>query len=154
VVLLARRYGFLTEQQVKVLKLRSSGFSLRQVAEVLNTSHQNVATIEKRAYENIEKARETLLVYKIISSPVKIVVKENTRLIDVPRIVIDEADRVNIRVRGDFTLIYKLMRFKTPECIEGQRVVKPVLILIDNNGFIDIYDYSKIRDLVEDLEKI
>lgn len=153
-VLLAKRYGFLAEQQVKVLKLRSSGFSLRQVAEALNTSYQNVATIEKRAYENIERARETLLAHKIVSSPVKIVVKENTRLIDVPRIVIDGADRVNIRVRGDFTLIYKLMRFKTPECIEGQRVVKLVLILTDNNGFIDIYDYSKIRDLDEDLEKI
>ncbi|WFO74697.1 Tfx family DNA-binding protein [Desulfurococcaceae archaeon MEX13E-LK6-19] len=148
------KYGFLTEQQVKVLKLRSKGLSLRQIAEIMGTSHQNIAVAEKRALEKIRQAEKTILVYKLITSPIKIVIEENTRLIDIPRIIIDEADKKNIRVKGDFTLIYKILRYKTPDCIQGQKTVKPILVLVEQDGTINAYNYSDIEDLVKEIEEI
>lgn len=147
------KYGFLTEQQVRVLKLRSKGLSLRQIAEIMGTSHQNIAVTEKRAYEKVRQAEKTLLVYKLITSPIKVVIEENTRLIDIPRLIIDEADKKKIRVRGDFTLIYKILRYKTSDCIKGQKTIKPILILIEEDGTVNAYNYDKIKDIVAEVEK-
>jgi len=145
------RVGFLTQRQVEVLKYWSRGLSTRQIARILGTSHQDVASSLKRALQNIERAKTTLLAYKVISSALRVVIKEGTRLIDVPVIVVSEADRVGVRVRGDFTLIFKLIRYKARACVSGRVVSKPVLVLVDRDGNIDIYPYDEVADLLEQL---
>lgn len=151
---MSRKYGFFTEQQVRVLKLRSRGLSLRQIAKIAGTSHQNIAIAEKRAIEKVRLAEKTILLYKLIYSPIRIVIEENTRLIEIPRIIIDEADKRNIHVRGDFTLIYKTLRYKTPDHVQGQKTVKPILVLIGKDGTIDAYSYNEVKNLIEEVEKI
>lgn len=146
-----RRHGLLTEQQIKVLKLRAKGLSLRDVASILGVSHQNVALIEKRALRNVKVAEQTLLVYKLITSPVKLVIKEGTRLVEIPKIVIEASDSAGVRVRGDFTLLFKLLRFRARECVRGVRLEKPVLVIVNPQGYVDVYPYHEVKHVYESL---
>jgi len=151
---MSKRFGLLTEYQVRILKLRSKGLSLRKVASILNTSHQNIALTEKRALENVKIAEQTILAYKLITSPIKLVLSEGMKLIDIPRLIIEEADKVGIKVRADFTLIFKLLRFKAGVCIRVNRIERPILIIVDKNGYVDVYPYHEVQGVFNDIEKI
>ncbi len=119
----------------------------------MGTTRQNIQVAEKRARNNIRLAEETLLLYTLISAPLKITVDEGTHLVDIPRIVIEKADEVGVKVKADFTLIYKLLHFKAQECISGPRLVKPILIVVTSRGDVEIMPYDKVKgylSLVED----
>ncbi len=67
--------------------------------------------------------------------------------------MIEKADEAGVKVRADFTLIYKLLHFKAQECIRGSRLVKPVLIMVTSTGDVEIMPYDRVKDylkLVED----
>ncbi len=150
-----RRFGFLTELQVRVVKLRAKGLSLREVAAVLGTSHQNVSVAERRARENVRAAEETILAYRVATAAVKVVVPDGTHLADVPRIVMEECDRAGVRLRADFTLIFKQLRFSRPRCVEGNRLALPVIVLVDREGYLSIYPYDdRVRAIVEGVESL
>ena len=144
-----RKIGLLTDLQVKVLKLRSQGLSLRQISKKLGTSPQNILVAEKRALNNIKISEETVLVYKLITSPLKIKIAENTHLVDIPRIILSRADDAGVKVKADFTLIYKLIHFKVGKCIEGTRTVKPLLIIISKDGDIEVLPYEIVKQYNE-----
>lgn len=44
-----RKYGLLTEEQYEILKLRIQGVTQKKIAEILKTSRENVAIVERRA---------------------------------------------------------------------------------------------------------
>jgi len=140
------RYGLFTKLQLQVLKLRSRGLSLREVAEKIGTTRQNIQVAEKRARNNVRVAEETILIYTLITAPLKVKIEAGTHLVDIPKIVIEKADEAGVKVRADFTLIYKLLHFKTQECIQGPRLVKPVLILVTSRGDVEIFPYDKIKE--------
>ncbi|MET1160051.1 MAG: Tfx family DNA-binding protein [Thermoprotei archaeon] len=148
------KYGFLTLSQVRVLKYRILGYSLRETASKLGVSHQTVAVIEKRALENIRRAETTLLVYNLLSSKVKLIIRPGTKLVEIPSILVREADKKNVKIRGDFTLIYKLLRYRAGNCISNGRVVKPVLVLVTREGLVEIYPFKEIRSIYEEIERI
>ncbi len=148
-----RIYGLFTELQVKVLIYRSKGLSLREVAKLLGTSHQNISIAEKRALENLSLAKRTILVYNIISSPVRVIISKGTHLVDIPKIIVSECDKNNIKLKADFTLLYKLLRFYAPNCIVGTKVVEPIIVLVDKNGYVNIYPYNEIKDIFEAIIK-
>ncbi len=145
-----RRFGFLTELQVRVLKLRSRGMSLREVAAVLGTSHQNVSVAERRARENVRAAEDTILAYRAATAAVRVVVPEGTHLAEVPRIVMEECDKAGVKLRADFTLIFKLLHFSRPPCVEGRRLSRPVIVLVDREGYLSIHP---LDDRVEEIVK-
>ena len=133
-----RKYGLLTELQYKVLKLRLQGLTQNEIAKILGTSRENVSVLEKRAWENIELARVTLNIYKELIAKAKLTILPNTHLVDVPRMVINEADKVKVKLRANFTRIYDELRFKAKNCIKGTRIVKPITILILDDGDIEV----------------
>jgi len=133
-----RKYGLLTELQYKVLKLRLQGLTQSEIAKILGTSRENVSVLERRAWENIELAKITLNVYKELTAKAKLTIPPNTHLVDIPRMVVNEADRVNIKLRANFTRIYDELRFKAKGCIKGTRVIKPITILIFSDGDIEV----------------
>ncbi len=149
---LQERYGLFTKLQLQVLKLRSKGLSLREVAEKIGTTRQNIQVAEKRARNNIRLAEETLLIYKLITSPLKIRIDAGTHLVDIPRIVIGKADESGVKVRADFTLIYKLLHFKAQECIQGPRLIKPVLIIVTTRGDVEIIPYDRVEKYLNVIE--
>jgi Tfx family DNA-binding protein len=150
-----KRLGFLTELQIKVVKLRARGMSLREVASVLGTSHQNVSVAERRARENVRAAEDTILAYRVATAAVKIIVPEGTHLADVPRFVMEECDKAGVRLKADFTLIFKMLRFSKSACIEGHKLSRPILILVDKEGYLSIYPMNeRVKYVMETVDSL
>jgi transcriptional regulator len=94
--------------------------------------------VERRAKRNLEKAEETLAAYKKLRTVTSVIIPPETHLVDVPRMLIDAADAAGIRIRGDFSLVYKDLRQNAAASISGTRVVKPVRVDILRDGEIYI----------------
>jgi Tfx family DNA-binding protein len=129
-----RKIGLLTERQLEVLKLRAQGLTQEEVAKRLNTTRENVSILEKRAYQNIKLARETLTALKSFGIAVSVIIKPGTHLVDVPRIVLNKADEANIKVKANFTRIYDEIRFKASDKVKRTRVIRPITVKILPNG--------------------
>jgi hypothetical protein len=93
--------SFLTKRQIMVLKLRQAGLTQEDIARRMKTTRANISLIEKRARENIERSRETLKEWSSIISPVRIIVKRGTDVMEIPDIVFAESDKSNIHVKTD-----------------------------------------------------
>ncbi|MGC9011936.1 Tfx family DNA-binding protein [Thermogladius sp.] len=130
------KYGLLTEKQYEVLKLRAQGLTQAEVASRLGMSRSAVAIAEKRALRKIELAAETLRVYREIMAVKVITLDEGVRLVDVPRTVIDEADKAGVKVKANFDYIFGLLRFKAGAGYP--RLKKKVKIYLMRDGSIDV----------------
>ncbi len=141
-----RKYGLFTEIQLTALYYKSHGYSLREIAEIHGSSHQNISIAYKRALKNKEIAEKTLFYYNLITSCIQLIIPAGTKLVDIPKLVFDKCDTKGIKLRADVTLIFKTIRFKHRECLEGNMLKKPLLVLIDHKGELNIYSYDKIKD--------
>ncbi|GAB6134506.1 Tfx family DNA-binding protein [Thermococcus prieurii] len=90
--------SFLTEQQIKILRLRARGLKQSEIAELLGTSRANVSILERRALEKIEKARNTLLIWEQINSKVSVDVRRGEDIFNVPERLFEKADKLGIKV--------------------------------------------------------
>jgi len=140
-----KRHGLLTKAQVEVLKLRLMGLTQEEIASKFGTSRQNIAIIGKRGRRNLKLAEETIRVYEKITTAASVRVKPDTHMVDIPRLVIDAADKAKVKLRADFTRIYNEIRFKAPGCVKGPKVVKPITVLILKDGDIEITPTQKQR---------
>ena len=134
-----RKYGLFTEKQYLVLKLRLSGKTQEEVAKLLNTSRENISIIERRAKENLRLAQRTLKAYKELLSAGEITVSEGTRLVDIPSLVVREADKLGVKLKANFTRLYDEIRYKARNCISGTKLAKPVKIVIFKDGTFEVY---------------
>lgn len=126
--------GLLTRRQVQVLSMRRKGLTQAEVAKRLKTSRENVTMLEKRAWLNIDKARATLTLLRTYGLSVKVTIKRGTHLVDIPRIMINQADKADMKLRANFTRIYEDIRFKARRSIEGARIIEPFTIWIMPDG--------------------
>ena len=133
-----RRTGLLTEEQLIVLGLRLEGLKQEEIARRLGTSRQNVSLIERRARGNISKAELTLKAYRRLETAATVELKPGTHLVDVPRMLVDAADKVGVKIRVDFALVYKELRYEAGSSIQRTRVIKPILLHILRDGKIDV----------------
>lgn len=117
-----------------MLKLRAQGLTQEEVAKKLNTTRENVCILEKRAYQNIKLARETLAALKHFGVAVAVVIKPGTHLVDVPRIILNKADEANIKVKANFTRIYDEIRFKAGDKVKRSKVIRQITVKILPNG--------------------
>jgi Tfx family DNA-binding protein len=134
-----RKYGFLSELQFKVLRLRvERGLSQAEVAKTLGTTRENVTIIENRAKRNVRLAEETIQAYKALLCAAKVNIKAGTHLVDVPGIVVKAGDEIGVKLKVNFTRIYDEVRFKAGDRVSGSRVVKPFTIAIFRDGNIEV----------------
>jgi Tfx family DNA-binding protein len=132
-----RADGLLTRRQIEVLRLRSQGHTQKQVAQKIGTTRENVVMIEARAKVNIQRARKTLESLKHSGLAVSVEIPRGTHLVDVPRMILNRANRAKIRLQANFTRIYEDIRFKAKDRVSGTRVAKPILVTLFPDG-----DYS------------
>jgi len=128
--------SFLTNTQIKVLKLRKKGLTQEEIAKMMDTSRANISMIEKRAKENVEKAKNTLKIYNDIIAPVKIIIKEGTDVFDIPKMVFKISDENDIHVKYSSLEILDLINKNAKECIDKRIVKKPFVINILESGEI------------------
>ncbi len=132
-----RVLGLLTERQIEVLKLRAQGYTQKRVAEQIGTTRENVVLIESRAKLNIERARATLGSLKHQGLAVAVEIPKGTHLVDIPRLVLNRANRAKIKLGGNFTRIYEDIRFKARHHVSGARVSRQIVVTVFPDG-----DYS------------
>jgi Tfx family DNA-binding protein len=127
---------FLTKRQIEVLKLRMKGLTQEQVADILKTSRENVANLENRAYVNITRARITLKILEELNPEKEVVVLAGTPITDVPRIVLDRADMLGIKIAFGAETIYRLVKKKAVK--RGDHLTAPLRVKILPSGKIKI----------------
>jgi len=117
-----------------VLRLRALGYTQKRVAEQIATTRENVVLIEARAKLNIQRARKTLESLKHSGLSVSVEIPKGTHLVDVPRLVLNRANRAKIKLGANFTRIYEDMRFKARHSVSGTRVKKPIVVTVFPDG--------------------
>jgi len=138
---------FLTEQQIRILRLRAKGLKQSEIAEILGTSRANVSILEKRALEKIEKAKNTLLLWEQINSKVAIDIKKGEDIFGVPDRLFRKADEVGIKVPYTTAEVIAFLVDNAP--IED-RIAKNDFVL-----FLDTQDNLRVSEhLLEELDEI
>jgi hypothetical protein len=130
------RDSFLTSKQLEVLKLRTHGHTQEEIAKIMGTSRVNVSITERRARENIEKARQTLRTFEKLD-PIVLEVPEGTDIFEVPSLVYREADKHGIKVLYNTTSLIGILRRKKENKIMGNRVTKRFKVLILRGGRVE-----------------
>lgn len=126
--------SFLTETQIRVLELRKKGLTQDKIADQLNTSRANISMIEKRARENVEKAKETLKIYNNIIAPLKLIIPEGTDVLDIPKQILEVSDVNDIIIPYAQLEMLELIHKSVPECLQNRVVKKSFTINILENG--------------------
>ncbi len=130
-----RDTGFLTDKQLKILELRAQGYKQREIAELLGTSRENVAILEKRARENVEKARRTILAFEKLS-PVRVALEEGEDLFQAPEKILRMADRHGIKVVHNKTSLIGMLRRHGGGRIQGNRIISRIEVSLLRSGRI------------------
>ena len=137
--------SFLTEQQIKILRLRARGMKQSEIAEMLGTSRANISILERRALEKIEKARNTLLLWEQINSRISLDVKAGEDIFTVPERLFRKADELGIKVPYSTAEIVAFLVEHAP--------VEDRLAKRDFTLFLDAKDRLRISEcLLEEFE--
>ncbi len=139
--------SFLTEHQIKILRLRAKGLKQSEIAEMLGTSRANVSILERRALEKIEKARNTLLLWEQINSKISLDVKAGEDIFTVPERLFRKADGLGIKVPYSTAEIIAFLVEHAP--------VEDRLAKRDFTLFLDARDRLRISEcLLEDFDEV
>ena len=138
--------SFLTNTQIKVLKLRKKGLTQEEIAKLMNTSRANICMIERRARENIEKAKDTLKIYKDIISPIKLVVDKDTDVFQIPKLIYETSNKHNIHINYNSLELIDMIHNNMKNHIEKRIVKKPFVINILEDGNISFMDYGLLEN--------
>lgn len=127
---------FLTSKQLKVLELRGKGYTQEEIAKMIGTSRVNVSITEKRAKDNIEKARNTLDAFERLD-PIVLEVQAGIDVFQVPLLIFKEADKHGIKILYNTTSLIGILRRKAGEKIRGNKVVEGFRVLILRRGKVE-----------------
>jgi Tfx family DNA-binding protein len=129
----------LTERQVEVLRLREEGHTQREIAEKLGTTTSNISTVEKAARINIEKARRTLDLVRVIRAPARLRVERGTPIEEIVDAIYTKGDACGIKVDFPHPELYShLYTQLTDEFVDGQ-LVTAVEIGITREGSVQTH---------------
>lgn len=129
---------FLTEAQLRVLKLRMKGLTQTEIARRLNTSRANVSILESRGKENIARAERTLKLSEKLKAPVVIVVKQGDDILQVPKKVFQAADVAKIKVKLGTADIIARIKDEAEDKIHGRSATKSFNVALLAEGDIVI----------------
>ena len=139
--------SFLTDQQIRILRLRAKGLKQSEIAELLGTSRANISILERRAVEKIEKARNTLLIWEQINSKISVDVKAGEDIFAVPERLFRKADELGVKVPYSTA---EIIAFLVEHAPISDRIAKRDFTL-----FLDINDRLRISEcILEDFDEV
>lgn len=130
------RDSLLTDRQAAVLRLRKKGLSQQEVAEILGTTRSNVSILEKRAQQNVFRARATLRDWTMIQAPVSVEVPAGTDIFEVPALIFSEADRSGIKLGIGSVDIIVQIKGKVPEALNKRVIVCNLVVAVTEEGLL------------------
>ncbi len=131
------KQGLLTDRQKEVLRYRKNGLTQQQIADIIQTSKANVCTIEKAAFENVQKAKETLEFLYTLDATHLCTINTGEDLLDAAKKIYGEAEAINIKVKYDTITLVNRLRESNPERFKARFVREDVEVYINSEG--DLY---------------
>ena len=128
------RYGFLTERQMQILRLRKDGMKQGEIASRLGTTRQNIAILESRAVKKIEEAAMTLQMLEVQGTVCVTGIPAGIHILDAARAIIDEADRNGIRLKGNMVDLVSWLKSNMEGNIISGRIHTGVRVMILSDG--------------------
>jgi len=128
------KYGFLTEEQLLVLKERSQGLTQMETAKHLGTTRANVSMLEMRARKNLEKAAETLKAYESSLGDHKFKIEEQTSLRQIPTLLFKEGDKFGIHLHTNVVDIVEMLKTMQPPGVKGRLISRSITVTIGRDG--------------------
>jgi len=125
---------FLTDRQIEVLRMRKQGLTQEEIAKHLKTSRPNVTLLERRAFENMGRAEATLEVVNQLEIPSTVTIMQGTIVTDIPRLILDRADELGIKMGGSCMDIFETVRLKSRRKIKGHHVATPIAVELMPDG--------------------
>ena len=125
---------FLTERQSEVLIARNEGLTQREVAERLGTSVANVSGIEAAARRNVEAARRTVTLAKLLGCSVRFRATAGDDLRELVDAIYDRGDRVDLRVAYAEPDLTTRLHDLLGDRIESRRLTADVEVGITADG--------------------
>ncbi|MEM4484791.1 MAG: Tfx family DNA-binding protein [Sulfolobales archaeon] len=134
----SRRNTFLTDKQIEVLKLRSRGFTQREIAKIMSSSRENISTIERRAFNKLLKALSTLEAYIEILSISQVEISEGTSVKEATEKIFREANRSGVKLKETMPRLMDLIiRFSGAD-IESDKIKNSLRVFILRSGSVGI----------------
>ena len=127
---------FLTESQLRVLKLRLKGLTQAEIAHTLKTSRANISILEHRAKDNIARAERTLKTAEKLRAPVVISVSQGEDILQIPKKLFEAADAANIRVKQGTADIIAKIQEDAGDKIHGRSATKNFDVALTSEGEI------------------
>jgi Tfx family DNA-binding protein len=135
--------SFLTERQMKVLQLRHLGRSQQEVADTMGTTRSNISILEKRAHQNIARARNTLRQWMTIQTPIFLKVPAGTDVFDVPAMIFEAADRRSIQLPATSLDIVVQLRKEAPQLFKKRAILQEIEIYVTEEGELIVQEPSQ-----------
>jgi Tfx family DNA-binding protein len=125
---------FLTEAQARVLELRAKGLTQAEMARELRTSRANVCILERRARDNIARAKRTLKLAAKLRAPVVLEVRQGDDILEVPGRLFKAADAAKIRVRLSTLDIISRIREGAGDKLHGRSATQSFDVVLTSEG--------------------
>lgn len=124
----------LTPRQRQVLRLRSEGRTIAEVARILGTSKQNVHALEAAARSNVERARGTLAFWRLLSTPVVVAARPGEDIDAVVGRVLAASDAAGIHVPHNRITLANAIYTAVRERFRCTSVVEPFDVGVTREG--------------------
>jgi Tfx family DNA-binding protein len=135
--------SFLTERQMKVLMLRQKGRSQQEVAEIMGTTRSNISILEKRAHQNIARARNTIRQWMTVVAPISLNIPAGTDVFDIPARIFEAADQRAIQLPITSLDIIVRLRREAPKLFAKRALSQEIEIYVTEDGTIIIREPSQ-----------
>jgi len=128
------KQGLLTDRQKQILQYRNQGLTQQQIADIIHTSKANVCTIEKAAFENIQRAKDTLEFLYTLEATLILTLEEGSDLLDATTRIYEEAEKRGIKVRYDTISLLSHIKASMPNRIRGRYIRQNIDIYLSDHG--------------------
>lgn len=106
----------------------------------MGTTRSNISIMEKRAHQNIARARRTILQWKMIQAPISVKVQAGADLFDLPSRIFAAADVKGIQLPVTSTDIIYQLRVKAPQISKKRAVAREIEIFVTREGDVLLDD--------------
>ncbi len=110
---------YLTERQVKVLKLLSQGLSIDEIAHTLGVSRSNIYALIRSAKRVVSKSANTVKLYNELTGNNAVIVYREISINDAIMKILAEANSMGVKIPlTTAELILKLVKSVDDVCID------------------------------------
>ena len=129
---------FLTDRQVEILKMKKKGMTQADIAKIEKTTRGNICIIEKTALRNVERANNTIKLYKTLEAPIWLTIPVGMDLLDIPKMIFKAADKKRVKISIDSAMIVVKLKTQVPYKMHGRLITNEIDISADEHGNLTI----------------